>query len=242
MSWFAAIWIYRNFPGHAGEPLYAIGMMCTELGMPLERPDNTDKRVNAISDPTGHFISALYSEERKIMTDVSHVPSLTLSKIRILPRRWPDLLGYGCPLWKRDSVRIPGGDHFKSTDSGRNISDHIVTDSLRASSPSIIRHWAFQNLILKYATSSIESPSMSSGPNPFVSHLSDMVGRSNRFHDAAARAEVTEHAPLNQGNGESSMGIWSPRSDPEAEAMPTQQRMLSVFLSPLSIRRRRPRM
>lgn len=125
---------------NACKPLRPIGMKCTELGIPSERPDNAYQRVNPISDSVGLFIFTVDSEWGKTATDDSKVPSLTLSKIRKLPWRRPAPLGYECPSGKRDMVRISGGHHFWHTDSGRTISDHIVTDALWVSSPTTVRH------------------------------------------------------------------------------------------------------
>ena len=83
--------------GFARDHLRTIGMKCTELGIPLEGSDNMYKRINPIADRAGDFIFTVNIEGRKTMTDDSHIPCLTLSKIRNIHWCWPARMGPNIP-------------------------------------------------------------------------------------------------------------------------------------------------
>ena len=60
-------------------------MRCLELNIALEYHNRGDKRISPISDSIGQFIYILDDDGNKVMTNDSHIPCLTLPKVRRSP-------------------------------------------------------------------------------------------------------------------------------------------------------------
>ena len=71
--------------GFGWRPLGTIGMRCLELNIALEYHNREDKRISPISDSIGQFIYILDDDGNKVMTNDSHIPCLTLPKVRRSP-------------------------------------------------------------------------------------------------------------------------------------------------------------
>ena len=84
------------------------------------------------------------------MTDDSHIPSLTISKIRDPQWARPTRLGAERPRSNRYVIRLLGGKDFWALSKWRDVSDRIAADALWRSTPSIVRYWVFRNFVKLY--------------------------------------------------------------------------------------------
>ena len=87
--------------GYRRRPLGAIGMRCREMGISLECTDRQIKRINPVTDSVGQFALPIGENNRKVMTDDSHIPGLAITKSRDPQRVCPARLGGGGPLSSR---------------------------------------------------------------------------------------------------------------------------------------------
>ena len=144
--------------GHGWRPLGTIGMRCHELGISLECTDKQPKRIRPISDSVWQFFFPSDGSGREITTSDSHISSLAISKLRVTPRVWPVRLGGVRPLSNREVIRALGGSPFWTSHKGGDISEHIATDELWRSTPSVARYWVFR----QYTKISMEPSGVSS--------------------------------------------------------------------------------
>ena len=109
--------------------------------------DSAYRRITPpLSGPSGLFIFTAGETRRKLMGGDSHIPRLTISKIRNPPCEWPSRLGPDFPWAHRGLVRVYRGRKFRADHDGLGIPGHISDGSMWRSSPSIIWYWVFQNL------------------------------------------------------------------------------------------------
>ena len=214
--------------GRAWKPLATIGMRCQEIGMPLEKVSNEHKRINPLSDSYGQFIFAVDQNNRKFMTEDSHVPCLTLSKIRALPWCWPSRIGAEYPLVRREMVHILGGRKLWMSDEGKNVADHIVIDALWRSTPTVIWHWVFQNIVLKNESAEPSITGRTTQTNPFKIPPVVSQDSAGRFRAGASTMDPPSDAMIS--NNDSSSDHQSIRSDPELDLMPSSSRLLDELL------------
>ena len=129
-------------------------------------------RINApielILYPTrwGKFVSPMDENGRGIMTDDSHIHSLTISKIRDTPWVWPTRLGGDKPLNNREVFRAMGRMGFLAFAKGYKISDHVVADDLWRIAPTFPRYWISHHSATLYMGSLGESFENEGGDTP----------------------------------------------------------------------------
>ena len=206
-------------------------MKCSELGIPLGKTNNATKRIANLSDSTGYFVYTVDSEGRKTMTEDSHIPCLTLSKIRNLPWCWPSQLGAEYPLVRRELVHILGGRSFWLSSPWGTIADHIVIDALWRSTPSLIWYRVFRNIVLKHASPAPERFVASSSVNPLTNHPGLLFNVADAYRAGSPISVTSKSLVMNRSEEEeSSLRLTPPCSDPETEILPSARHLLSELL------------
>lgn len=115
------------------------------MGMGLECTEKQIQRPIQISDSVGQFALSTGDNGQKVLADDPHITSPAISKIRETPWLWPTGLGDGKPLKNREVIRVLRWMDFFALNKVYEISDHIVTDAIWRSTPSIILYWGFQH-------------------------------------------------------------------------------------------------
>lgn len=108
--------------GYGRRPFGTIGMRCLELGVSLEYQERKQKRINPISDSVGEFIIVLGNNSHRAMSNDSHVPRITLPKVRQHPWIWPLYLVGADSLSTHKLIRVLGRMDFWEHETGYHIS------------------------------------------------------------------------------------------------------------------------
>ena len=74
--------------------------------------------ISPISDSVGQFIYIVDENGRKVMTNDSHIPCLTLSEVRHPPWIWPSRISGLVPLSIHVLIRVLGVWNFGRTVAG----------------------------------------------------------------------------------------------------------------------------
>ena len=128
-----------------------------------------------------------------------------------------------------------GGMDCRTSKKGEYISEHIVTDALRRSTPSIIWYLVFQHYINLSMDSSDESAGTEVADRPFSNPPN---GAYPRIGDAAAQyrdgaADVHARGVVQEAEADTSssdLQPWTYRSSPENDPCPTQKTLLGELL------------